>query len=79
MERLLTAERESSLRRMDAFDHTVETLNAEIRRIVAERQELRAAGASETDLEHNRRLLARAQTQLSQLLIQRHLGTAALT
>ena len=57
--------------------HTVETLTAEIGRLVAERQELRAAGASETELERNRRLLAGAQTQLSQLLIQRHLDEPA--
>jgi hypothetical protein len=61
---------------MDAHDFTVETLTAEIGRIVAERQELRAAGAGATELEHNRRRLAAAQARLSQLLIQRHLGTA---
>ena len=62
---------------MDGFAHTVETLNAEIGRIVAERQELRAAGASAGELEQNRRRLARAQAELSQLLIQRHLGNPA--
>jgi len=62
---------------MDAFHHTVETLTAEIGRIVAERQELRATGASDAELEANRRLLAGAQAQLSQLLIQRHLGSPA--
>ena len=62
---------------MDAFNHTVETLKAEIGRIVAARQELRAAGAEGSELEQNRRLLAGAQSQLSQLLIQRHLGEAA--
>ena len=62
---------------MDAFHHTVETLTAEIGRIVTERQELRAAGASDAELEANRRLLAGAQAQLSQLLIQRHLGATA--
>ena len=62
---------------MPRVAHTVETLTAEIGRLVAERQELRATGASETELERNRRLLAGAQTQLSQLLIQRHLDEPA--
>jgi hypothetical protein len=57
--------------------HTVETLTAEIGRLVAERQELRVAGASEAELERNRRLLAGAQAQLSHLLIQRHLREPA--
>jgi hypothetical protein len=65
------------LRRVDGFAHTVETLTAEIGRIVAARQELRAAGASAGELEQNRRLLAHAQAELSQLLIQRHLGQPA--
>ena len=56
-----------------AVRHTVETLTAEIGRIVAERQDLRAAGATMVDLEDNRRLLAAAQNQLSLLLIERHL------
>jgi hypothetical protein len=50
---------------VDSFTHTVETLRAEIGRIVAERQDLRAAGAEAP------------QSQLSQLLIQRHLGEPA--
>jgi hypothetical protein len=61
---------------MDTHNQTVETLTAEIGRIVAERQELRAAGASANELEQNRRQLAAAQNRLSQLLIQRHLGAA---
>jgi hypothetical protein len=61
---------------MDTHNHTVETLTAEIGRIVAERQELRAAGGSANELEQNRRQLAAAQNRLSQLLIQRHLGAA---
>jgi hypothetical protein len=48
---------------------TIESLGAEIGRIVAERQELRAAGASHEVLEENRRRLAEAQAQLSRLLI----------
>jgi hypothetical protein len=57
--------------------HTVETLTAEISRIVAERQALRAAGASHETLEENRRRLAAAQSELSQLLIARFLPTSA--
>jgi len=51
---------------------TIESLGAEIGRIVAERQELRAAGASHEVLEENRRRLAQAQAQLSRLLIDRY-------
>ena len=56
-----------------AVTHTVETLTAEISRIVGERQELRAAGASFEALEVYRRRLTAAQIELSQLLIDRHL------
>jgi hypothetical protein len=59
-----------------AVRHTVETLTAEIGRIVAERQDLRAAGAAPHELEENRRRLASAQNQLSLLLIERHLPAA---
>jgi hypothetical protein len=55
---------------------TVESLTNEIGRIVAERQELRAAGASFDVLEENRRRLARAQSELSLLLIARHLPSS---
>ena len=58
-----------------AVRHTVETLTEEIGRIVAERQELRASGAGQAELEENRRL-ADAQSRLSQLLIERHLPQA---
>jgi hypothetical protein len=54
--------------------HTVETLRAEIERIVAERQELRARSASADELEQNRRRLADAQAQFSRLLIAHHLA-----
>jgi hypothetical protein len=57
-----------------AVRHSVESLTAEIGRIVAERQELRAAGAAAAPLEANRRRLASAQARLSRLLIERHLG-----
>ena len=55
---------------------TVEALTEEIGRIVIERQELRAAGADPELLEENRRRLAAAQHQLSELLIARDLPTA---
>ena len=57
----------------DARTHTVESLTAEISQIVAERQQLRAAGADAETLEANRRKLAAAQSRLSQLLIERYL------
>jgi hypothetical protein len=62
---------------VNANDHTVETVVAEIGRMVAERQELRAGGASPSALEQNRRLLADAQARLSHLLIARHLHESA--
>jgi hypothetical protein len=52
---------------------TVETVTDEIGRIVAERQELRAASAADAELEANRVRLVAAQAELSRLLIQRHL------
>jgi len=58
-------------------DTTLENLNAEIQRIVSERQELRSNGASPADLEENRRTLAQAQWSFSRLLIQRHLPQPA--
>ena len=64
------------MRPTDGHDPTVESLIAEIGRIVAERQELRAAGASASELERNRGCLAAAQARLSRLLIERHLGAA---
>jgi hypothetical protein len=60
-------------RDLSAVRHTVETLAEEIGRIVVERQELRGAGAAPAELEENRRRLAAAQSQLSLLLIERHL------
>jgi hypothetical protein len=51
---------------------TIESLGAEIGRIVAERQELRAGGAPADALEGNRRRLAQAQAELSRLLIERY-------
>jgi hypothetical protein len=57
---------------MDPIQHTVESLRTEIDRLVAERQELRRSGASEDELELNRRRLVRAQSRLSSLLLRRH-------
>ncbi len=54
-------------------DRTVESVSKEIGRIVAARQELRAAGAGPDALEANRKLLGDAQAQLSRLLIERYL------
>jgi hypothetical protein len=51
-------------------------LTAEISRIVAERQQLRADGADHATLEENRRRLAAAQSRLSELLIERYLPAA---
>jgi hypothetical protein len=59
-----------------AIGQTVESLTDEIGRIVAERQAMRAAGASQDELEANRRLLAATQSRLSDLLIERHLPEA---
>jgi hypothetical protein len=52
---------------------TVESVTEEIGRIVAERQELRAAAARDVELEANRLRLVSAQAELSRLLIERHL------
>jgi len=62
---------------MDVVQHTVESLRTEIDRIVAERQDLRRASATLAELEENRVRLVRAQSQLSELLIQRHLPRPA--
>ena len=64
------------LRDTSAVGHTVETLTAEISRIVVARQDLRASGATRGELEENRRRLGSAQSQLSRLLIERHLPAA---
>lgn len=56
----------------DSSAPTVESLGEEIGRLVAERQRLRADAAAPEALEENRRAIARAQQQLSELLIDRH-------
>jgi hypothetical protein len=53
---------------------TVEDVADEIGRIVGERQELRASGAADGVLEANRLRLVAAQGDLTQLLLERHLG-----
>jgi hypothetical protein len=58
---------------LSRMGQSVESVTEEIGRIVAERQALRAAGASFDVLEENRRRLAKAQSELSRLLIARHL------
>jgi hypothetical protein len=68
---------------MDPLQRSAETLQvqalrAEIDRLVSERQTLRRNGASEEELELNRRRLGRAQSDLSRLLVARDLpGPAA--
>ena len=62
---------------MNQGDHTIDTIQTEIQRIVAERQDLRGNGAGAEVLEENRRLLAHAQALFSRLLIQHHLPQPA--
>ena len=54
-------------------DSSVEALTFRISALVAERQQLRDRGASESSLERNRLRLARAQWELGHALIDRHL------
>jgi hypothetical protein len=56
---------------------SVEVLTLRISALVAERQQLRDRGASETMLEQNRLQLARAQWELGHALIDRHLPEPA--
>ena len=53
--------------------NTIESVSAEIQRLVAERQELRARDADPEELEENRRRIAGAQSRYSHLLIQHYL------
>jgi hypothetical protein len=53
-------------------EHTVATLNAEICRVVLERQRLQVHGAEATELEQNRIEIVRLQWKLSDALIARH-------
>jgi hypothetical protein len=56
---------------------TVESLTEEIRGLVYERQTLRTVGAGADELERNRVELVRAQQDLVQALIRRHLPAAS--
>jgi hypothetical protein len=56
---------------------TVEALTVLISALCAERQDLRAKGASATALERNRVKIARAQWELSHALIERYLPKSA--
>jgi hypothetical protein len=56
---------------------TVESLSEEIRGLVYERQTLRTVGAGADELERNRVELVRAQQELVQALIRRHLPAAS--
>jgi hypothetical protein len=56
---------------------TADELTTRIGRLVAERQELRARGASEASLERNRLQIARAHWELAHALIDRHLPEPA--
>ena len=55
----------------------VELLHAQIALLVADRQQLRAAGASRESLEENRLELLRSQSELSRALIEQHLPSRA--
>jgi hypothetical protein len=61
----------------DGSGRSVELLQTEISVLCAERQNLRAAGAGEDDLERNRLEIARLQWELSHALIGRYARTAA--
>jgi hypothetical protein len=54
----------------------VELREAEVRQLVGERQRLRAAGASDEELERNRSRLVSAQHDLGLALIRRYLPSA---
>jgi hypothetical protein len=51
----------------------VESLEAEVRDLVGERQRLRDFGAGRVELERNRSRLVQAQLELGRALIRRHL------
>lgn len=55
----------------------VESLEAEVRHLVAERQRLRDFGASRRELERNRSRLVSAQRDLGRALIRRYLPTTS--
>ena len=61
----------------DAPAKSVEALQAEISLLCSERQQLRASGAEDGDLERNRLAIARLQWELSHALIGRYARSAA--
>lgn len=61
----------------DASEKSVEVLQTEISVLCSQRQQLRAAGAGESDLERNRLEIARLQWELSHALIGRFARHAA--
>jgi hypothetical protein len=54
----------------------VERLEAEVRRLVGQRQQLREANAASAELERNRSLIGRTQLDLARALIRRHMPGA---
>jgi hypothetical protein len=56
---------------------SVDVLAIRIAELIAERQDLRAAGSSAAAIERNRVQLARAQWELAHALIDEHLSDAA--
>jgi hypothetical protein len=71
-----TTEVMEAAQNLDVVHHTVETLIAEVGQIVVERQRLSAGGGSPGELDQNKRRLAAAQSELSHLLVERHLPSA---
>jgi hypothetical protein len=61
----------------EAPEKSVEVLQTEISVLCSHRQQLRAAGAEEVDLERNRLEIARLQWELSHALIGRYARHAA--
>jgi hypothetical protein len=55
----------------------VESLEADVGRLVGERQRLRDVGASTVELERNRARIVQTQLDLARALIRRHLPSAA--
>jgi hypothetical protein len=53
----------------------VERLEAEVRRLVGERQQLREGNAGSAELERNRSHIVRTQLDLARALIRRHMPT----
>jgi hypothetical protein len=56
---------------------SVETLQSELEKLVLERQHLRRSGAPPSELEENRRAIARGQHEFSLALIARYAHASA--